>query len=309
MFDFQKEVILNSLEGTHGVEAFDNSIRIDGMLYKAEYMQPVYKTEPWEGKKATLTVDPAALAGKGHVQIVIELGLDKDYRGDWGSVLFYFRKPVVIDLECGDNFAAADLVKAFNTAIPAGYKFLSVVDKEAVKLEAEDSYITIRKAQLMSYECEASCDAQMEMPVLEAEATYKNPEVAPFKIEKNMVEFGTYDYLVRNLRLPTYMNLRWSSPTHAEAPQAGAKYVQYSFEYVVPRRLGGLSVAGQKNMSGTFHTFFVNEAIAEQFEGMLPVEVKDVVVADSAAEHEHESTILPESVTVKDVENEGDSQE
>lgn len=305
MFDFQKEVILNSLDGVHGVEKFDNSVRIDGMLYKKEYMQTVYKTEPWEGKKATLTVDPAALAGKGHVQLVIELGLDKDYRGDWGSVLFYFRKPIVIDLECGEDFSAEMLAKAFNTAIPAGYKFLSVVDDKAVKLEAEDSYITIRKAQLMTYECVASCDSSMEVPVLAAEADYKNLEVAPFVIEKNLVEFGTYEYLIHNLRLPTYMNLRFSSPAHAEAPVAGAKYVQYSFEYVVPRRLGGLSVAGQKNMSGTFHTFFVKEDLAADFEAAIG-EYKTVAVKDDhEAAQGHETTVLPDgSVTIKDVETE-----
>ena len=55
-------------------------------------------------------------------------------------------------------------------------------------------------------------------------------------------------------------------------PRVGGKYTQFSFEYTVPRRLGGLSVAGQKTESTTIHTFFVLRGVKngeKTFDAML----------------------------------------
>ena len=159
MFDFQKEVVLNSLDS---VKKFENSFRVDGMLYKNEYVGPVYKTEAVDGAKAKLVINMADVNSKvtNVMQFVIELGLDNDYRGDFGSVLFYFRKPIVVTMAAGSS--VADVAKAFEKAGVVDYKLYNVYTAESkdkpegvnpgandIVLVMSDNYITVRKAEVM----------------------------------------------------------------------------------------------------------------------------------------------------------------
>lgn len=270
MFDFQKEVVLNSLDS---VKKFENGFRVDGMLYKNEYVGPVYKTEAVDGAKAKLVIDLATVksAVTNVMQFVIELGLDNDYRGDFGSVLFYFRKPIVVTMDKESD--AATVAKAFEKAGVVDYKLYTVsVEGEKITLEMTDNYITVRKAEVMDLVCTPGCNEQGEVSTLAYTFDLKDPAV----YTKNNVGFGTYDYMIHNLRLPTYANIRFTSPAEVEMPIKGGKYTQYSFEYTVPRRLGGLSVAGQKTESTTIHTFFVLNTL--DFEGATGITVEGTAV-------------------------------
>ena len=269
MFDFQKEVVLNSLDS---VKKFENGFRVDGMLYKNEYVGPVYKTEAVDGAKAKLVIDLDAVKGSADaknvenvMQFVIELGLDNDYRGDFGSVLFYFRKPIVVTMDVKSD--TATVAKAFEKAGVVDYKLYNVsVEGNKITLEMADNYTTVRKAEVMDLVCDGACGEVGQVSKLAYTFDLKDSSV----YTKNNVGFGTYDYMIHNLRLPTYANIRFASPAESEMPVKWGKYTQYSFEYTVPRRLGGLSVAGQKTESTTIHTFFVLSTEAANFEKFLP---------------------------------------
>ena len=244
MFDFQKEVVINDVKNVK-VDAEKGIFVIDGMTYKANNVveKTVYKTMPVNGEKATVTIKLSDIQG-GKKQVRIELGLDRDYRGSFGSALYYFRKPILIDFR--DAATIKDL-KAAAKAVAASNDGVLRVKEESdsqVVLEAADDYITIRKAVVVTFDCVAEyCGDEMEAVVAEVEL-----DSTP-----NVVGFGTYEYLIHNLRLPTYANIRFASPAAVEMPVLGGEYVQYSFEYAVPRRIGGLSVVGQMNYSSTGH--------------------------------------------------------
>ena len=279
MFDFQKEVVLNSLDS---VKKLENGFRVDGMLYKNKYVGPVYKTEAVDGAKAKFVINLATAksAVTNVMQFVIELGLDNDYRGDFGSVLYYFRKPIVVTMDKESDVAT--VAKAFEKAGVVDYKLYNVYTAESedkpkgvnpgendIVLVMSDNYITVRKAEVMDLVCDSNCGSD-QMQVSEKAHTFDLKDSSVYT--KNNVGFGTYDYMIHNLRLPTYANIRFASPAESEMPVKGGKYTQYSFEYTVPRRLGGLSVAGQKTESTTIHTFFVLNSgsnIAD-FEALLP---------------------------------------
>lgn len=314
MFDFQKEVVLNSLED---VKKFENGFRVDGMIYKNEYVGPVYKTVAVEGDEAKLEINvtKAKAAAEKVMQFVIELGLDKDYRGDFTSVYSYYRKPVVVTLTPDANVET--IAKAFKKAGFVDYKLYDVeytkstkeapID-EVVTLTMTDTHIIVRKAALIDTQCAvAGCDSTIEEPVVKASTDSKDDAV--FTYTENVAEFGTYNYMIHNLRLPTHANIRFASQAEVEMPVKGGKYNQYSFEYTVPRRLGGLSVAGQKTESTTMHTFFVLDSgsnIAD-FEALLPrmkdEEGEETAAANIAAsinpvDHEtHEDTIADTKLT------------
>ena len=70
---------------------------------------------------------------------------------------------------------------------------------------------------------------------------------------------GTYDQILRDLRLPTMENLGYMSLTQQmnEMPIPGMKYVQYTLHYVTCRGILGGSAVGEVTHSKTTHVFFV----------------------------------------------------
>lgn len=68
---------------------------------------------------------------------------------------------------------------------------------------------------------------------------------------------GTYQQLLKDLRLPTLENMRWLSPTTDEMPIPGMKYVQYTFHQISCRGVLGGSAVGEVTHSKTTHVFFV----------------------------------------------------
>ena len=293
MFNFQKEVVLNSLDkvavispenGGLGTPSIDKKLRVhDGGEYRDKYIvdHKIYKTKAIDGQLFSLVFDfdqaGELTSGGAHVQFLIELGLDNDYRGDYGSALWYFRKPILVDVMLTGTAAtdATNFEQAILKAIPKEYKFVSVSkSSNKVTVAGVDSYQKVRRVLVSKFVCEDRCAGSSEE--VEFAYDYGIAELVATEPGKfieynpNSVEFGTYDYLIHNLRLPTYENLRFMSPSAVEMPIKGAKYVQYSFAYSVPRvGFGGLSVAGQAVQSTTLHTFYVLESLATAFEGKL----------------------------------------
>ena len=257
MFDFQKEVVINSVKqfGDPNAENVVNIV-IDGMVYKPGNLgeEGIFRTKFVEGNPAEITINLSDVAD-GKKQVRIELGLDRDYRGSFGSALYYSRKPILIDFR--EPATAKDLEKAAKAVAASNDGVLRVksADDKKVVFEASDDYITVRKAEIVKFGCANEYCNGDEMEVVKEVIDLKNPELN--QVKDNVVSFGTYEYLIHNLRLPTYANIRFASPAAVEMPVLGGKYWQYSFEYAVPRRIGGLSVVGQKNVSVTTHTFFV----------------------------------------------------
>ena len=262
MFDFQKEVVINDASKVM-VDSDKGIFVIDGMTYKVNNVvdKTYYVTEPVPGKKATITI-PLSTVADGKKQVRIELGLDRDYRGSFGSAFYYFRRPIVMDFR---EAVDAEGLKAAAKKICASNDNVLRVSEEStddqVVLEASDDYIVVRKAEVVTFAClPESCNGDLMEGV---ESTDK------LDVDGNVVGFGTYEYLLHNLRLPTYANIRFTSPAAVEMPVLGGEYAQYSFEYVVPRRIGGVSVAGQVNYSSTGHTFFVLASQRAKFEEAL----------------------------------------
>lgn len=314
MFNFQKEVVLNTLDKAAVVEATDKGlgkpnidpkVRFhDGGEYFGKYIveSTIYKTAPVAGKVFELFIDPSEYLGE-HIQILVELGLDNDYRGDYGSALYYFRKPILVDVVLPKESKAAvkAIADAFTKSIPAEYKFVTVRPYDSnhtrVKISGADSYQKVRKVVVTVYECDERCSGSSEEPVEALSLAGGDLLKASGTVSytANTAEFGTYTYLLHNLRLPTYENYRFTSPSAAEMPIPGAEYVQYSFAYCVPRvGFGGMSVVGQTNHSTTLHTFFVLKSLASDFEKLWDELTPDVEFVDVTRGDSHNITILPD---------------
>ena len=77
------------------------------------------------------------------------------------------------------------------------------------------------------------------------------------KAEQGVEGFGTYQQLLKDLRLPTLENMRWLNPAADEMPIPGTKYTQYTFHQISCRGVLGGSAVGEVTHSKTTHVFFV----------------------------------------------------
>lgn len=86
-------------------------------------------------------------------------------------------------------------------------------------------------------------------------------------VTEGVEPFATGEWLIENLRFPTYPNIRWAAVGAEDRPVPGMVYVQYSFAYDSPRpQFGGLSGVGQKVEAVTRHIYYVPVDLAEKFE-------------------------------------------
>lgn len=81
--------------------------------------------------------------------------------------------------------------------------------------------------------------------------------------------FGTYSYLLHNLRIPTSMRTRAFGVNQDETPIVGAKYNEYVIHYCTDRGILGTNAVGDEVRSRTTHVFYVNQSVSSGFETEL----------------------------------------
>ena len=92
-----------------------------------------------------------------------------------------------------------------------------------------------------------------------------------FTIEQGVEGFGTYQWILKNLRLPTAARTSWTAINADEAPIIGAKYNEYIIRYCVNRGIMGGDAVGEVTKSLTTHVFYVNQSVSASFETALAI--------------------------------------
>ena len=86
-------------------------------------------------------------------------------------------------------------------------------------------------------------------------------------VTEGVEPFATGQWLLENLRFPTYPNIRWNAVGEEDRPVPGTLYTQYSFAYDSPRpQFGGISGVGQKVEAVTRHIYYVPSTLEAAFE-------------------------------------------
>lgn len=288
MFKYTKEVIINSAKNAEGTTMFpkadDNRIRV----YRAGDYDPakivdkkIYKTEGKRGEFATLSIECADLiksnpiegGGKsyeiGLYQLSVNVKMDGKFLGEFAYPNYAaFRKPIMIGFEVDDKLAAdgealaAKLVELFNMAIPYNNQFVKVNQNGSkVEIVASDPYMFFPAEDVLLERYDPTmCDSCLGEYIMRDISA--NVENTP-----NTVPFATGEWLIENLRFPTYPNFRYYAAGKDEYPVPGVIYTQYSFAYDSPRPgYGGLMGVGQKVEAVTRHIFYVAESAVADFE-------------------------------------------
>ena len=242
MFQYTKENILNKVEaGTFDV--VDGKLIVDGL---GEYVlanivdQKIYKTVGQSGQVAKKTVTFTGLtAGKEYVLSFRVITPDQ-YLAEYASPNWQvFGKPIIVGFNYKD---VASLVEAIKLAIPEGNKYFKVAagTGTAVVLEATTKYMDFDK---------------VAVELVEKKEDDTVPTVTVANTQERIAPFATKEWIIENLRFPTYPNIRYNSVGNVPTE---ALYDELAFTYAVPRvGLGGLSGVGQGLTAVTRHIFFV----------------------------------------------------
>ena len=174
-------------------------------------------------------------------------------------------KPIYFEFKAPDTaFDATEtaaLVAAFNAdQARYGYPVLkasSVVGSTTLVIEGITEFQTIADAYIAKWESATTLDSY------KGDFTRMTTPTGTITIGK--VAFGSYEWILRNLRLPTVMNRRFTSPTETEMPVPGVTYNQYIIYYRKDRGILGGAAVGQVTTSETCHVFYVNSTLTTDY--------------------------------------------
>lgn len=188
-------------------------------------------------------------------------------------------KPFTVDFvwKGGAADVAKNLVKIINkyAVMVYGEKLLNVSYSGAyLTIEAVNEYQRFRKVNIEKFDKDAYFGRGEYNPVRTLENLTKQSSNGALTgtVEGYFVGkegFGTYSYLLHNLRIPTPMRTRAFGVNLDENPIIGAKYNQYTIHYCTDRGVLGTNAVGDTVKSVTTHVFYVNQNVATDFEDAL----------------------------------------
>ena len=289
MFDYTKETILNSVTDKN-VQAITGLLRIFRVgEYKVDYKSTniadgkVYKAKGTEGTKATATI--TAVAGNsgsnaGKYRVTVNMKNNSKFYADYATAVWKFQKPIYAEFtvvgDSTDNTAAlmaTKIANAIKLALPENNKYITVtVDDDDVIITATDATDMFESVVIEKYEPNS---------VLPSEGQYVvSTVVGTIAKTDNEVPFATGDWLIENLRFPSYPNTRYNSINGDEKPVPGQLYTQYSFHYIAERKnLSGIGSVGQRLVSITNHVFYIPSTLEAIFEAKLKTAFGEDVMA------------------------------
>lgn len=285
MFQYTHETILNKIDGAKLESAAITNpytlkttnrivIKRAGEYYldciekDADGKPIIYRTEGVVGNPGKLTLNSAQIAleqdeNSAEYLLTFRVITPNQFYAEYASPNWQvFGKPIVVGFKYNRGETPTEVIKkAIELAIPEGNEFIKVeIEDTNVVLTGTNNYMTFDKVNLGKA-------APLACPADTCEVEYVTvPEFGT--VEANVEDFATKQWLIENLRFPTYPNIRYAS-ANDEMPTADL-YTQFAFTYSVPRiGLGGLSGVGQGMTATTRHIFYVPKDKADDFEDIF----------------------------------------
>ena len=275
-------------------------------IYRQAYSEEKFPSVEFDLGNISTTLEGVGDKVAGIYRIAIYLGLSMNSQDSfYANDMVYKGKPLYIEFPIkSETPSAADANRAKSIAdkymlFTAQDKVLNVTtDGTKIKFEGVSGYQQIKKAVLQKFDPDAiqidccSTDGDYVTIIEGIPATWKTaynltnggvitvdstgvvdgkkgvtPGANQALIKPGIEAFGDYNWIIHNLRLPTYANTNFWAPTRTEMPAVGGKYVQYIIQICKDRDGIAGEVVGQRAHSVTNHVFWVPLALAEEFEG------------------------------------------
>lgn len=242
----------------------------------------IYKAEAHDAENAKVTLDFSKVNGTaGDVfRLHIYVGLSQAFQSSlYANDLQWKGKPFSVDFVWGADTTdtVTKLVKTINkyAAMVYNKKMLNVTNSGTyITIEATDEYqrfrfVNVEKFDAGAYHGMGEYNIVRSLDDLTKADSNAEVTAAAEGYFQGKEGFGTYPFLLHNLRLPTYARNRWLALNQDETPIVGAKYNQYTIYYCVNRGILGDNAVGDLVTSRTTHVFYVKQDLASDFEAAL----------------------------------------
>lgn len=242
----------------------------------------IYKAEANDPEMAKVTIDLSQINGTDgeSYRLSVYIGLTQaSQESRYANDLILKGKPFTVDFVWKTSAAdvAKNLVKIINkyAVMVYGEKLLNVSYSGAyLTIEAVNEYQRFRKVNIEKFDKDAyfGRGEYNAVRTLEDLSEQNSSAALTGTVEGYFVGkegFGTYSYLLHNLRIPTAMRTRAFGVNLDENPIIGAKYNQYTIHYCADRGVLGTNAVGDTVKSVTTHVFYVNQSVASEFEEAL----------------------------------------
>ncbi len=233
----------------------------------------------------------------GSYRIVFYLGLSMNSQDSFYANDFVYKgKPLYIEFPVKTNEETAVVVANRIVKLAKRYFLLvaqdqilnATADGGKITFEAVNGYQIIKEAEIQKYDpnakridcCSENGDfitkivgiprvfTTNEQGVIndddEPKYVDEDGELQSFGEDETIVPitpgleaFGDYNWIIHNLRLPTYANTYFWAPTKLEMPVVGGKYTQFIIRLWKRRDGIGGEVVGQRATSVTTHVLYV----------------------------------------------------
>lgn len=264
MFQYTNTIVLNSLKdelsGLDKVKFANDVLKVLRVNdFKKDNIVAIYKKEAEDAKAGSVTFATVPSVEGKLYRINLYVRLSGSQNSYYSNDMVFKGRPFVYEYTGGTT--AENIVKLIqNINQLYGDKFLKVeVAGSGIKFTG-DNYALFTVAKIEEFVQDST------VPSVNG-GIWK--EVAKGEITKCVNGFGTYDQILKDLRLPTMESRRWEAVNKEELPIPGTLYNQYTLDYCVERGILGTDAVGDMVKSLTHHVFFVPQALATAFEAEL----------------------------------------
>lgn len=291
MFQFTTTTVINSAKDytNPSVDLFKGDSEYFDVKrvnrFKVKNIRSVYKQDPVAQSNAKAIIDMDAVtktlaasnATKGTFRVEIYVHLAQSNNNPLYSNTWVVKgRPWTFEFSATSTEPASDIV---DRVIKMITKFkLFTMDTEQLKatselnkliLTAQDPYQIFSKVELQYFDPNSGATTGCCTPRGEYVPVKNYGVTGEVPITPGNEGFGTFEWIMRNLRLPTAEQTRWNALYQDDRPIVGATYTQYTLEYCENRGILGGDAVGEETKSVTTHVFFVNQAVKTQFEEAL----------------------------------------
>lgn len=260
MFNFTTTTVINSTNQFFASVANELRVKSNHINLKKANVEACYKAvyKAPANDSAVVTLPKT----EGAYRLKIYISLDGSNNSYYANDLVYQGKPLYIEFK--GNTKAADLAKQADkyqvlTMERPLLKLSKGSDEYSLKVDAVDEYQRITKLVVEKFVNTSSPTFDIGMFVETDDSVI---------ITHGNVGKGSYTQILKDLRLPTAANTRFTSPNN-EMPIPNAKYDQYTIYYCKNRGIMGGDAVGELVKSRTCHVFFVNQAVSTEWEAAI----------------------------------------
>lgn len=231
--------------------------------YIDKFIQQVWVTKPVVATMSSISFTIPALVASTVYRLNVDAILDGGSNAaEYARWAIHKGKPYLIEFTTPTALSNAStdyLATAFVIAkIKSGLKNIDLGELELTVTSTGTTNVTITaKNENVRF---VSAIIEELSPVTGTTADLEGDVLSTFAtgtVTQGVSGVGTYNYMYKNLRIPTVEAIRFAGTFQDELPLPGQLYTQFSVEYLTNREITGNNAIGAPAQSKTRHTFFV----------------------------------------------------